>query len=289
MIAGLLAVLALGQQATLLAAPERARIGEPLTWTLVVEHDVDERVVLEDDAVPPDDSWVLLDGPTRVRVRDGERAFTRLEWQVFSLEPGTRALPSLALGLSSGLELEALAGAVEIEGELAPDEDAPRPTLEPLEAPADAESSSLSGLGLPLGVAAALLLLATLLLRRRRADAAGQETPAEPLPSLRALLEAGASAEALAATLSTRLRTSVDGLQGSARPGLLDGEWVAAVRSSGGAAAAEADTLERLLAWADRVEFAAERPSRFALEEAATEADLLLEGPLAPQGAGGAL
>ena len=103
------------------------------------------------------------------------------------------------------------AGGGAAAGGLSRGADAPRPTLEPLEAPADAEPSSLSGLGLPLGVAAALLLLATLLLRRRRADAAGQETPAEPLPSLRALLEAGASAEALAATLSTRLRTSVDG------------------------------------------------------------------------------
>ena len=287
MIPALLAALALGQQATLLAAPERARIGEPITWTLVVEHDVDERVVLEDDAVPPDDSWVLLSGPTRVRVRDGERAFTRLEWEVFSLEPGTRALPSLALGLSSGLELEALAGAVEVEGELAPEEDAPRPTLEPLAAPADEGPSSLRSVGLALGAAAAVLTGVVLLRRRRRTAPAAQ--PAEPQPSLLTLLEGGASAEALAATLSTRLRERVDGLQASARPGLLDGEWVAAVRAGGGPAAAEADALERLLAWADRVEFAAERPSRFALEEAATEADRLLEGPLAPQSPGGAL
>ena len=132
----------LAQQATLLAEPEAVRIGEPVTWTLLVEHDVDERVVIADDAVPPDDSWVLLEGPERVRVRDGEVAFTRLEWRLFSLEPGTRQLPPLAIGLSSGLELEALAGAVEVAGELAPDEDAPREVLLPLEAPADQGAAS---------------------------------------------------------------------------------------------------------------------------------------------------
>ena len=110
----------LAQQATLLAEPEAVRTGEPVTWTLLVEHDVDERVVVADDAVPPDDTWVLLEGPERVRVRDGEVAFTRLEWRLFSLEPGTRQLPPLAITLSSGLELEALAGAVEVAGARSP-------------------------------------------------------------------------------------------------------------------------------------------------------------------------
>ena len=81
----------LAQQATLLAEPEAVRIGEPVTWTLLVEHDVDERVVVADDAVPPDDSWVLLEGPERVRVRDGEVAHA--ESGACSLSRGASSTP----------------------------------------------------------------------------------------------------------------------------------------------------------------------------------------------------
>lgn len=267
----------LAQQATLLAEPEAVRIGEPVTWTLLVEHDVDERVVIADDAVPPDDSWVLLEGPERVRVRDGEVAFTRLEWRLFSLEPGTRQLPPLAIGLSSGLELEALAGAVEVAGELAPDEDAPREVLVPLEAPADDGEASWA----PLLIVASGLIgaLALVFLRRRRGPGeASADLASADLASLEALLADGVAPVALAAELSQRLRTRVDVLQAAPRPGLLDEEWLRAVEDSGGVVASRLEVLTRLLSWADRVEFAAEQPSRFAVEETVREADALLAG-----------
>jgi len=265
----------LAQQATLLAEPEAVRIGEPVTWTLLVEHDVDERVVIADDAVPPDDSWVLLEGPERVRVRDGEVAFTRLEWRLFSLEPGTRQLPPLAISLSSGLELEALAGAVEVAGELAPDEDAPREVLLPLEAPADQGAASWTPLLLVAGGLIGALALVSLRRRRGSGDAGADLASADLVP-LETLLADGVAPVALAAELSQRLRTRVDALQAAPRPGLLDEEWLRAVEDGGGFAASRLEVLTRLLSWADRVEFAAEQPSRFALEETVREADALL-------------
>ena len=267
----------LAQQATLLAEPEAVRIGEPVTWTLLVEHDVDERVVITDDAVPPDDSWVLLEGPERVRVRDGEVAFTRLEWRLFSLEPGTRQLPPLAISLSSGLELEALAGAVEVAGELAPDEDAPREVLLPLEAPADQGAASWTPLLLVAGGLIGALALVSLRRRRGSGDAGADLASADLVP-LETLLADGVAPVALAAELSQRLRTRVDVLQAAPRPGLLDEEWLLAVEESGGVAASRLEVLTRLLSWADRVEFTAEQPSRFALEETVREADALLAG-----------
>lgn len=265
----------LAQQATLLAEPEAVRIGEPVTWTLLVEHDVDERVVIADDAVPPDDSWVLLEGPERVRVRDGEVAFTRLEWRLFSLEPGTRQLPPLAISLSSGLELEALAGAVEVAGELAPDEDAPREVLLPLEAPADQGAASWTPLLLVAGGLIGALALVSLRRRRGSGDAGADLASADLVP-LETLLADGVAPVALAAELSQRLRTRVDVLQAAPRPGLLDEEWLRAVEDSGGVVASRLEVLTRLLSWADRVEFAAEQPSRFAVEETVREADALL-------------
>lgn len=265
----------LAQQATLLAEPEAVRIGEPVTWTLLVEHDVDERVVVADDAVPPDDTWVLLEGPERVRVRDGEVAFTRLEWRLFSLEPGTRQLPPLAIGLSSGLELEALAGAVEVAGELAPDEDAPREVLVPLEAPADEGEASWAPLLIVAGGLIGALALVSLR-RRHGSEESGADLASADLVPLETLLADGVAPVALAAELSQRLRARVDVLQASPRPGLLDEEWLRAVGDGGGVAASRLEVLARLLSWADRVEFAAEQPSRFALEETVREADILL-------------
>ena len=50
------------------------------------------------------------------------------------------------------------------------------------------------------------------------------------------------------------------------------------MEDNGGVAASRLEVLTRLLSWADRVEFAAEQPSRFALEETVREADALLAG-----------
>lgn len=260
------------QDATLLAEPETVHVGEPMRWALVVEHDIDETVELPSDAIPPDDSWVVLEGPVLARVREGERAFTRLEWTLFSLEAGERPLPAVRFPLSSGVEVEALAGKVEVLGDLSADEDAPRQLVRPLEAPLEEEQDLTRSIPLALGGLA--VVLGILLLRRRgRVPAPASVSPPR---SERPLAEFMDEPEVLAAAMSTRLREAVDHHQGASRPGLLDDEWLDAVAQHDRPLPFEPAELGTLLHWADEVEFAGVVPTRFALEENVTRAQALL-------------
>ena len=207
----LLALALCLQQATLHANPAQAQVGQPVTWTLVVDHDVDESVELESLAGLADDSWVLLSGPDVARTRDGERASTRIQWSYFSLEAGDRALPSVEVSLTSGLSVEALAGHLEVIGDLGPDEDAPRPVGGPLVPP---EASEVSGPSawylLPIP-----LILFIVLLRRMGRKRVPVPVSLPPVDLAELLATAPAHGD-FAAALSLRIREAFDVEQGAA-------------------------------------------------------------------------
>lgn len=261
------------QQANLSADPAQAQVGQPVTWTMVVDHDVDESVELESLAGLADDTWVLLSGPDVARTRDGERASTRIQWSYFSLEAGDRALPSVQVSLTSGLSVEALAGYLEVIGDLGIDEDAPRPVGGPLVPP---EGSEVSGPSAWYLLPIPLILFFVLL---RRMGRKGVPDPASlPPVDLVELLATAPDHGDFAAALSLRIREAFDAEQGAARAALLDSDWIQDVRARGGIESAHTEEAEQLLAWADTVEFGRVQPSKFALTDALTRTQAILAG-----------
>jgi hypothetical protein len=259
------------QQATLHAEPVQVQVGQPVTWTLVVEHDVDEAVDLESLAQPSDDTWVLLSGPEVARVRDGERASTRIQWSLFSLEAGDRALPGLEVSLSSGLKLTALAGNLEVIGDLGPAEDAPRPLGGPIAPPTEATSSAA---GLWYLALLPLILAGAYFLRRGRAEP--QVSNPVPPVDLAALLAGSADSGDFAAALSGRIRASIDTEQCVPRQGMIDEDWIQDVRARGGIDLVVIDEAQQLLTWADTLEFGQVQPSKMALSDALERVEALL-------------
>jgi len=259
------------QQATMHADPVQVQVGQPVTWTLVVEHDVDEAVDLESLAQPSDDTWGLLSGPQVARVRDGERASTRIQWSLFSLEGGDRALPQLEVSLSSGLKLTTLAGNLEVIGDLGPAEDAPRPLGGPMAPPTEATSSAAGMWYLAL---LPLILAGAYFLRRGRAEP--QAINPVPPVDLAALLAGSADSGDFAAALSGRIRESIDTEQCVSRQGMIDEDWIQDVRARGGIDQVVIDDAQQLLAWADTIEFAQVQPSKMALSDALERVEALL-------------
>lgn len=268
---GLLALALCLQQATLHAEPDHAQVGQPVKWTLVVEHDVDETVLLDDLQIVADDTWVQLSGPQVVRVRDGEQAGTCIDWHLFSLEAGERSLPPLAVSLSSGLTIEALAGVLTITGDLGPTEDAPRPIGGPVAAPKETQLAKFSPL---YGFFLLLIPLAFFFVRRRKVDSS--PLPPEPPVDLDQLLESNASPGDFALALSKRLRDSIDGAQGVSRRAMLAEEWLKDVRARGGIESNWIGEAADLLSWADGVAFARIQPSKMALSDSLQRAQALL-------------
>lgn len=269
---GLLTLALCLQQATLHAEPEQVQVGQPVTWTLVVEHDVDETVLLDNLQSVADDTWVQLSGPRVARVREGEQAGTCIDWELFSLEAGDRALPSLAVSLSSGLTLVTLAGNLNVRGDLGPDEDAPRPLGGPLAAPVQATSRSF-----PWWYGLLLLVLPVAFLRKR----AQARLPESSMPQvdLAELLAGGASPGDFGLALAGVIRRSFDEEQDVVRVAMLAEEWVGDVTSRGGIDAHWVAEAKSLLAWSASLAFAQVQPSKMALSDALERTQALLARP----------
>ena len=260
---------------TLEARPTEVAIGEPIEWILTVRHPARDAVRLaNDDPLPDDDTWVLVDGPRVSTERAGARgATTRIRWTVFSLESGERALPEIVARLASGGELRATCpGPITVRGELAPDEDVPRPFT----AFHQVEERTGGGRSLAAAIAALVagFVVLWLVLRRRRAPGpASVPTPLEQLDALGAQpADDPGVARALVFELSSLLREAVDRRLAVARPGLTDEEWLAAVRPSDALGAGTAERLEHLLGSCEDVKYGSRVPTRFAVAEALDEA-----------------
>lgn len=258
---------------TLEVRPLEAAIGEPVEWTLTVPHEYRDEVRLVDDDPIPDDTWVLVDGPRFSIERKGSReATTRVRWTVFSLDPGERALPEIVARFASGAEIRSTSlGPLTVRGELAPDEDAPRPLT------AFHEIEERTGRGGPTALAILALLAGSvvfwLVLRRRRAQASTPVmTPLEQLDALggRTADDPGVAREVVY-ELSSLLREAVDRRLEAPRPGLTDDEWLASVRANQGLERTTVERLEALLGSCEDVKYGNRVPTRFAVAEALEE------------------
>jgi hypothetical protein len=216
--------------------PSAARIGQPIEWRIHVDgaalgRDSDERAREHElEAL----GWVMLDGP----VYDGDSA---RRYTLMALDPGQRTTLELQLALADGGVAVAPAATLEVLGELAEGEDAPRPARG-FRAVEDVTVLSPGALGMVLGVfvLAAGGLFALVRLRRRVVTpAATGPTAAERLAALSPELDP----LALVATLGPLVRQLVDELTGEERAALTDEEWRARLTPLTGSSGAQGVVL----------------------------------------------
>lgn len=262
---------------TLAAQPAEAAIGEPIDWILTVRHSARDAVRLADEDPLPDDTWVLVDGPRFSTERAGGEATTRIRWTVFSLEPGERSLPEISARLDSGAEVRAThPGTIVVRGELAADEDAPRP----LTGFHDVEERTGNGGALVAAITALLAASAVLwfVLRKRRGQVTAPVlTPLERLDALGGKpADEPEVARAMVYELSSLLREAVDRRLDTPLPGLTDEEWLERVRENGVLGRDSVERLERLLGSCEDVKYGSRVPTRFAVAEALDEARRVL-------------
>lgn len=250
-------------------APAKVVIGQPVRWTLTVEHQPDTVPSLAAESLGQDVAWVLVDGPTRTgQSPTMGRLTTTFEWTSFCLEAGELTPAPVHVSFEGHGDVEVPVGPLDVQGELAADEDAPRPMA------GFHDVKETRAVVRPWHVAALLLvggLGAVWWTARRRRSQVGPP-PRAPLERFRELVSDGPASEpgALrerAFTLSALLREAADRSAGEARSGLTDEEWLA---DTGERRAVDAATLERLHELFTRlseVKYGASVPSRFAMEE----------------------
>lgn len=266
-------------QARLSPARVEAQLGEPVEWLLQVEHAASARVKLP-APLPVDRAWVWTAEPAITRgphAHDAARAHTIVRLEAMALEPGDLAPPLEEIELVAAHETARLrveARTLHVVGLLAPEEDAARPLLGFRELPEGLEGGQ--GARVLLGVAALAALLAVggfvtwrVLRRRARAPARRPATPLERLAALGGRAGSDpAAARDLWFELTCAVRDGVDAALGVERSGLTDEAWSAAVAADERLPAGVRASLPRLLAEAERVKYAQEVPTRFAVEEA---------------------
>ena len=265
--------------------PVEAVIGEPLEWTLRVRHPVDVKVSLENDdalarlAEIERLSWAVIDGPRVEVVRtSATETLTSFRWRVLSLEGGKRGLPEMLVRTENGTVAAAPAGEIQIWGELAQGEDAPRDTagLHDIEL-APARLSAFQVAGGSLALVLLLVLVLVFLRRARRARVESPPTPAERLAALRAALpNTPEEVREFAFVLSHALRQAVEQQLGGSFEGLTHEEWLARARSQSGVAADVIGELQGLLVALVPLKYSREVPTRFRVEELLTTAEGLV-------------
>jgi hypothetical protein len=258
----------------------RVQAGEPFDATLVVEHEAGAKVEIDAAALAADVAWLELEPARAIPPQEPtglDPATSRWRVSLACLEPGSRELPALALAVVGPLgerrALQPASATVEVEGVLAPDEDAPRPALgfRPLE-------PERAGSILPWLLAAALvpaLAAAAWLATRRRPPPAAPPTALERLERLGARdLESPAAVRELHYELTALVREELDRRQGQSRGALTDAEWL----SSAGATLApeSARELSELLRASEAVKYGLHQPTHWAVRETLERARKLL-------------
>jgi hypothetical protein len=271
MIAAMLALVLAGAAANvrLEAQAQDARIGEPVRWTLTIEHPADARVVLPKEGLVLDGSWVLLDTGLVLRsIEPDGSATTRASWSVMSLEPGERTLPPIDVEI--GGEVVHVEGtALTVRSELAPDENEPRPIRGFL--PPPERTGARAWLPLFLALAAFLVTLAIWRWRaraRRRVVAATVPTPLEELAALRARARSEPdAARKITYAAVALLRRAVDGHLGETRDASPDDEWLRRLEPDERVPLGVRSAAARIVRDAEHVKYALAMPTPFALEE----------------------
>ncbi len=266
--------------ARLRAEPAQVEVGQPAAWVLEIEHPAGASVHLPEGDPLPDDSWVLLE-PRRVVRGSGERSTTRATWRVMSLEPGKRKLPPIQIeveeaGVTRKVEVEA--GELDVRPALAEGEDAPRP-IRSFRPPPEGAAGRTKG-----PVLLALVLIAAvagfLLWRRARRKPAPASAPTalDRLAELERLAaEDPDRARVVVYALSRLLRGTVDAFFHEDRAALVDADWAALLELDERVPLGVRTAAARILSDAERVKYALQVPTRFALEEMLADARNALE------------
>jgi hypothetical protein len=282
----LLVALALqaAPSATLVPSPAAAKTGEPVEFLLDVVHPAGARVRFPEKQAESR-AWVLLGERTATRApdpADPALEHTVARWTAMALEAGESAPPPLELEIVEGatvtkLAVEALP--VQVLGALAEGEDAPRPLLGWRAVPADLEPARPAlwiALAIALGAIASAFWL--LFLRRKRPAPARVPTPLERLDELAARFASDPeSARDRVYDLVHLVRDSVDGFLHEHRAASTDEAWSAAVAGDERVPVGVRNACARLVARSERIKYAAETPTRFAVEEDLKDARAALE------------
>jgi len=266
-------------RATVVLEPTQVAIGQPVEFRLQVPHGVDRPVSLRHLELGLDDSWVLLSGPEVLTAATGvgAGAVTEGRWKLMSLEPGERILGELGIPLADGSTMAVIPASLSVQGELATDEDQPRPM------PDFHQVAERTSPVRPRHLGLALLAIFSagggwLFVRRRnRSQEARQPDELERFLGLdREPTDDVEAARALVFELAVVLRAAGERDVPGSWAGLSDEEWLAALESSEQHSTEVTAELGGLLAECESIKFAGSRPTRFAVEEILSRSERLL-------------
>jgi hypothetical protein len=273
----LLAAGAAAQDHTVAVEPRPCAVGEPIRVICDVPHAAGGGAWAREPELDPADPWVFLDA---AREELGAEA-TRLTWRLLALDPERPTPPELgyALRADAGADARSVAvaaPAVELAGELAAGEDAPRPLIGLRELPArfDAPPAGTPARML-LSAAFALVVLllgASVWVRRRRALAArGRADRATPAERIAALAAAEMPGKARHYELTRLVRQALDERAGKRHAGWTDAELADALAADaelrGKLGDAACDAAAELLRRAAPAKYAGALPTDFAVRE----------------------
>lgn len=263
-------------------AANAVEVGEPVAWSLHVEHLADLEVVIELAGPALSDPWLSLEVDELVvrSLADGRLA-RELTGRAICLEPGEHELAAPAVVI--GGQLQGVSPlVVEVGGVLSAQEDAPRPLRGFRPTPPEREPAPSARwpwyLGGGLG-AMALLALAWSIARMRRARAASEPVEASALERL-AAVEACSHGELEAQReahfeLVQLVRQVIDQEQQRRRSAQDEEHWLEGARAE--LAPELGDDLAALFERCHAVCWAGEAPTRWAIDETLTLARDLLE------------
>jgi len=267
--------------ARLACDPPSAAIGEPVEWTLTVEHPREITVKLPAKDPLPDDTWVLLDARRVTNdVEPSGLARTRAVWRVMSLASGARALPEIEIDFDDGgapQKVTTAPLALDVRSDLA-DEDAPRAMKGFREPPPGSEGA----LHWPWIAALFVGLIAIALWiwrrSRRTPSAIVRATALDRLAALEREIAAGTDAgRRVTFDVSALLREAIDEFVSEPRAALTDADWIARVETDERIPAGVRSAVARMLCEFEQVKYALRVPTRFAVEEIVRDAKRALE------------
>lgn len=263
--------------------PQSVAIGEPFTLTVDIVHSAQQRVLLDRPSSGSDvqlgDRWIMLEDrkvlSLPLRDQPGMK-LTQVSWRLFGLEPGDYGLPSIGADcVASGAvqRLDAVGATLAVRTELVEGEDEAR-ALEGFRSEYPVVTDRVSLLLRWVGIVAlACVLLLVAFLLKRRAAKPPVKAQAGPLERL-AAIDPAAEQQAQEAfyLLSRVVRESIDEQAGARLDGLTDEEWIEHRRGQNGVASERIERAAKLLQSCEKVKYGAESPTRWAVEEALTEA-----------------
>jgi hypothetical protein len=263
--------------------PQNVLIGEPFTLTVDIVHARAQNALLDrplgEEDLALSDSWVLLEKRSVISLplRDQPgMQLTQARWRVIGLEPGSFELQGIGADcVASGAvqRLDPGLAKVVVTSELAEGEDEARalvgfrPAPPATETPLQTVQLGLAGL-----VALVVISLAVVFLRRRK-EAPALAFASTPMHRL-GMIDPSDETQSRQAffVLSGAVRESLDEILGETLSGLTDEEWIEYHLEESGHERQRVEQAAVLLRSCERVKYGAEAPTRFAVEEAVSEA-----------------